>query len=256
VTFTVPAPTGAVTSVGVTMTVSHPFAGDVDVQLVAPDGVTAHTIFSRTGRFGTSVGDGSNLTGPYTFSDSAPPSPTWWEAAFAVGDDSVIGAGSFRTSTRGVQPGSSGGANTLMNPAFAGLSSGSGTWILRFRDECSGDVGTVQAATLLLDTAPPPTAEGGGPSGGDTQPPDTTITQAPKAKSKSKSATFAFTSTEPVSFECKLDDGAFAACTSPKTYSGLKKGVHTFSVRATDAAGNVDPSPATATWTVKKKKRK
>ncbi|MCD6725894.1 MAG: Ig-like domain-containing protein, partial [Solirubrobacteraceae bacterium] len=42
---------------------------------------------------------------------------------------------------------------------------------------------------------------------------------------------------------------AFAACASPKSYTGLADGGHTFSVRAVDAAGNVG-SAASATWTV------
>ena len=33
----------------------------------------------------------------------------------------------------------------------------------------------------------------------------------------------------------------------------LKPGKHKFSVVATDAAGNPDPSPATYSWTVKRK---
>jgi hypothetical protein len=53
-----------------------------------------------------------------------------------------------------------------------------------------------------------------------------------------------------------LDSGSFETCTSPKTYSGLKKGSHTFAVRAVDAAGNLDPTPATRTWKVKKRKKK
>ena len=37
--------------------------------------------------------------------------------------------------------------------------------------------------------------------------------------------------------------------------SARPKGTHTFQVRATDAAGNVDPTPATQSWKVKKKKK-
>ena len=46
------------------------------------------------------------------------------------------------------------------------------------------------------------------------------------------------------SFECKIDSGSYAACSSPKTTSHLADGSHTFSVRAKDPAGNVDPTPA------------
>ena len=64
-------------------------------------------------------------------------------------------------------------------------------------------------------------------------------------------ASFRVTSTEAAStFQCRLDSGAWSACTSPKTYSGLADGSHTFDVRATDTAGNTDATPATRTWTI------
>src|SRR5439155_968720 len=51
-------------------------------------------------------------------------------------------------------------------------------------------------------------------------------------------------------FQCALDGGGFAPCASPQTYSALASGNHTFQVRATDPAGNTDPTPASFTWTV------
>ena len=90
--------------------------------------------------------------------------------------------------------------------------------------------------------APPPT---------DTTPPETTIDSGPSGTLSSSSASFTFSSDETGStFECKLDAGTFSPCTSPQAYDGLSNGSHTFEVRATDAAGNSDTTPASRTWTV------
>lgn len=80
--------------------------------------------------------------------------------------------------------------------------------------------------------------------------PDTYLDTAPAAGSTSTSATFNFhASSTPATFTCRLDGGAPGACTSPKTYTGLAQGTHTFSVYATVSKVS-DPLPATSTWTV------
>jgi hypothetical protein len=85
----------------------------------------------------------------------------------------------------------------------------------------------------------------------DTAAPNTTITSQPNDPSNVTGPSFGFSSSEGgSSFECRLDAGAWSACTSPKSYSGLAQGSHTFEVRATDAAGNTDPTPASYTWTI------
>ncbi|MEN6410290.1 MAG: hypothetical protein ABFD44_11335, partial [Anaerolineaceae bacterium] len=83
-------------------------------------------------------------------------------------------------------------------------------------------------------------------------PPDTTILTQPSAPINGSSATFTFSSSEANStFECRLDSGEWTPnCVSPKEYTSLSGGMHTFDVRAIDPAGNVDPEPASATWFV------
>ncbi len=90
----------------------------------------------------------------------------------------------------------------------------------------------------------------------DGAPPETTITAGPSGTVASAAATFTFTGSDNVTppagltFEARLDGAPFAPATSPLNYTGFTTGSHTFVVRALDAAGNADPSPATRTWTV------
>jgi hypothetical protein len=120
-------------------------------------------------------------------------------------------------------------------------SDGAHTAAVRATDAAGNTDASPATRSFTVSTAPAP----------DTTAPDTTIGSGPANPTTSTSASFAFTSSEAGStFACKLDTGAYAACTSPKAYSPLSTGSHTFSVRATDAAGNTDASPATQTWTI------
>ena len=91
----------------------------------------------------------------------------------------------------------------------------------------------------------------------DTLPPETTLFQTPDALVAQTSATFAFTCNETSArndeyceLKCRLDENEFETCDSPKTYDALADGEHSFEVKAIDASGNVDPTPAKHTWTV------
>jgi hypothetical protein len=86
----------------------------------------------------------------------------------------------------------------------------------------------------------------------ESTPPETTITSGPAAPTNDPTPTFSFSSSEGgSSFQCKVDSGPYAACASPKTTGHLADGSHTFYVRAMDAVGNIDPTPATRTFTVR-----
>src|SRR5439155_122932 len=52
-----------------------------------------------------------------------------------------------------------------------------------------------------------------------------------------------------VGFLCQLDGSAFSSCASPKAYSSLSQGSHSFSVKAQDVAGT-QSAAATFTWTI------
>jgi hypothetical protein len=79
--------------------------------------------------------------------------------------------------------------------------------------------------------------------------PTVSITAAPTATTTATDATFAFTTKDSVSDLCVLDSGAIERCLSPKTYTGLEPGTHTFTVIAMGSgAGNF--VSATHTWTI------
>ena len=124
--------------------------------------------------------------------------------------------------------------------SYTNLADGSYTFSVRATDAENNVDATPATKTFRVDTAAPQTTINSGPSG--------TIS--------SRSASFGFVSSETgARFECKLDGpdamtGSFGACSSPKSHTNLANGAYTFSVRATDAASNVDATPASRTFTV------
>jgi Ca2+-binding RTX toxin-like protein len=89
----------------------------------------------------------------------------------------------------------------------------------------------------------------------DTTAPETTITSAPATITDDATPTIEFSSSEAEStFQCRYDVEAFRACSGPGATdtpaTALADGAHTFQVRAIDAAGNADATPATAAFTL------
>jgi hypothetical protein len=117
--------------------------------------------------------------------------------------------------------------------AYSGLAAASHTFQVRQTDT-AGNTGPAASYTWTIDT---------------TAPAAPTITVGPTGLTNQTSASFSFTGEAGATFQCALDGAAFAACTSPKTYSGLADGAHTFQVRQTDTAGNTGPA-ASRSWTV------
>jgi hypothetical protein len=87
----------------------------------------------------------------------------------------------------------------------------------------------------------------------DNDRPVTAFINRPSGLTNQTGATLTFSATDNVgvaSYEGRLDQNPFAVATSPVNLAGLPDGVHTYDVRARDAAGNTDPAPLRAQWTV------
>jgi hypothetical protein len=109
--------------------------------------------------------------------------------------------------------------------------------------DASGNPLSADAVWTFTTAAPP----------ADTTPPNTTIVSGPSGTVKSRDATFTFSSTEANStFQTRLDNGIWEAngAATSKSYTNLANGTHTFAVKATDAAGNTDLTPASRSWKV------
>jgi hypothetical protein len=138
---------------------------------------------------------------------------------------------------------------------FTGLT---GTGQFQIEARVQNNAGTGGLSTIGLDDVK--TSTGDGP---DTTLPETYITSSPCGVTDSTSATFEFHSNEQGStFKCQLSrEGTVVQpwedCTSPKSYSNLSRHElwetsYRFEVKATDPAGNVDPTAASRGWFVDK----
>ena len=126
------------------------------------------------------------------------------------------------------------------------------------RDDVAADVFQLEAQQGLAHENV--VGSGSGPC--DETAPETAITNGPKKKLKTRKkrrrakAKFVFSASEPgTRFECSVDGGGLTACESPFKVK-TRKGKHLFQVRATDQAGNVDATPASRNWKVKKNRMK
>jgi hypothetical protein len=170
----------------------------------------------------------------WTIAAAAPPAPTF-DSTPADPSNSTSATFTFSDTQAGVSFECS-----LDNASYAacttpaslsGLAEGSHTFQVRARDS-GGNLSAAQSYTWTVDTTAP----------------HEPITSKPPNPSNSTSPSFSFSSNEPATFECDLDDAGSAVCSSPKTYSALADGSHTFQLKATDDAGNV--SNSTYTWTI------
>ena len=157
----------------------------------------------------------------------------------------VMGGGSYtnRSTSMGVDP----------PPGSTTTFTGSGTFHLDVSAVLEPDADNDGYGDETQDCAPSDASRNV-----DCAPPQTTISAGPKDRSRKKTATFEFTGIDAravAGFECSLDGKPFTACSSPHTVK-VKRGRHSFAVRAVDQVGNADDVPATDTWKVRKKKRK
>jgi hypothetical protein len=122
-------------------------------------------------------------------------------------------------------------------------------------DSAAGIASMGQLTFLIYMTVPSPDPQTSNPFQAvplvaDLTPPRTTIVKRDIRPGKRR-ATFGFRSNEAAgAFLCKLDGRKAASCGSPKAYTGLAVGPHTFKVRAIDSTGNADPAPATARFSI------
>ncbi|MFN8151505.1 MAG: S8 family serine peptidase [Solirubrobacterales bacterium] len=85
----------------------------------------------------------------------------------------------------------------------------------------------------------------------DCTPPSTAIDTGPSGPTSDPSPSFGFSAQGGGGgFECSLDAGSFAPCSSPYEAPTQADGAHTFRVRAIDGVGNIDPVPATRAFIV------
>jgi hypothetical protein len=153
--------------------------------------------------------------------------PSKWPAVIADGTINLARPGGGSPSETGL---CKGGTLSVVFPATSAPTDGLYVWATElFRD-----------TTPFALTGAQPTVQVDGTL------PTVSIGQKPSNPSNSRTATFTFAASEAT--QCKLDGGEFSPCPSPVGYPDLADGPHTFTVRATDDAGNF--AEDSYTWSI------
>jgi hypothetical protein len=160
-------------------------------------------------------------------------------ATFSFSSPSTdVGPGGFDCRLDG--PGGHGWQACQSPVSYSGLGDGSFTFSVRARDVTSADPSPASRSWAI-----------------DTEPPETEITSGPTegAVLSVGTASFGYRTglSEPstTTFSCSVDGRPFEDCPgSAVAINALRIGDHVFAVRARDAAGNADPTPATRHWRV------
>ncbi len=176
----------------------------------------------------------ANANQPLKLSDRATATFTFTGSPGATGFECKLDTGAFTACNSG-------------SKSYSGLLDAKHTFTVRAMDGAVPDPTPVSYAWQVDNTNP-----------------DTTIFSGPASPVFATEVTVRYRAGELARLlECSLDGGAYAPCgthadadslpagspvTYTKTWDGLPNGDHTMLVRATDRAGNVDPTPAQFDW--------
>ena len=122
---------------------------------------------------------------------------------------------------------------------FSGLAEGAHSFEVRAIDKAGNADQTPASFSWTVDTAAP----------------DTSIATHPATLANTATAQFTFSGNDGsgsgvASLQCRRDAEDWTSCASPRTYTGLAEGSHSFEVRGIDNAGNTDQSASTFNWTI------
>ena len=181
-----------------------------------------------------------DTTAPTTQIDSSPPALTNSAAAsfeFSGTDAGGSGVASFQCRIDSSEPGDWAACGSPED--LAGLADGAHKFEVRAIDAAGNADQSPACFNWTVDTTAPTTQ----------------IDSGPPAVSATAAASFAFGGSDPggsgvASFECRRDSEDWTPCASPRNYSALAEGPHSFEVRATDQAGNTDQTPAIHNWVI------
>jgi Big-like domain-containing protein len=151
-----------------------------------------------------------------------------------TGDDPPLGTPTFECSIDTGNPnfGACSGPGNSDRPVFP-LANGSYAFHVQATDAAGNTATAARLFAVNVPSPPQPT------------PPDTSFTKGPKKKTTKRRPKFKFTSSQAgSSFQCKVDNGRFTACSSPFKPAKLRLGKHVVRVRAVGPTGLTDPSPA------------